>query len=259
MDLSMLTYDVRDGVATVTINRPERRNALNEAVLVELLRACEAVEADPAARVLVLTGSGDKAFSAGADLTPPGGDGFLAAHEKRGLLPKVFLAFSQIGKPTIARLAGHALAGGLGLVLACDFAIAADDVELGTPEVHRGLMPYMVLALLRRHVPRKKALELMLLGERISASEAVSYGILNKAVPRANLDAAIADYASRLKQKSAAILALGKHAFYRTEDMALADGLDYMRSQLSLNLLSEDAAEGVLAFVEKREPVWKDR
>jgi enoyl-CoA hydratase/carnithine racemase len=259
METKTLLYAVEGGTATVTLNRPERRNALTEAMLVELRAALETARADDAVRVVVLTGAGDRAFCAGADLAPPGGGGFLEGHQRRGIYAEVLRGLTALGKPTVARLNGHALAGGLGLVLACDLAVAAEDVELGTPEVHRGLMPYMVMAFLARHVGPKRALEIVLLGERLSAAQARDLGLVNRVVPRAELDTAVADLCARLQGKSAAVLRLGKEAFYRIADMSLDDALDFLRSQLTVNVLCEDAMEGVAAFLEKREPRWKHR
>lgn len=254
-----ILYAVVDSVAVVTLNRPERRNAIHETMLQELCAALAAARADEAVRVVVLTGAGEKAFCAGADLAPPGGAGILDAHEKRGLLIEVIRAIRALPKPVVARVNGHALAGGLGLLLACDLAIAADDVELGTPEVHRGLMPFMVMALLRRHLGPKRALEMVLLGERVRAGEAVSLGLLNRAVARVDLDAAVGALCDQLCAKSPAVLKLGKEAFHRITDMDLDGALEYLRGQLTLNVLTEDALEGVSAFLEKREPRWKGR
>ncbi|HYO66804.1 MAG TPA: enoyl-CoA hydratase-related protein, partial [Archangium sp.] len=217
-------------------------------------------EADPAARVVVFTGAGEKVFCAGGDLGQLGGEGgFLATHDGRRAYARLLLRLQDLRKPTVARINGHALAGGLGLVLACDLAVAAEHAELGTPEIDVGLFPMMVMALLQRHVGRKRALEMVLTGERMPAREALALGLLNRVVPAAELDATVAGLAGKLAGKSQAILALGRRAFFTAEDMPLPAALEYLSSQLSLNVLAEDAAEGVTAFIEKRPPKWNDR
>jgi enoyl-CoA hydratase/carnithine racemase len=162
-------------------------------------------------------------------------------------------------QPTVARVNGHALGGGLGLVLACDLAVAVDSAELGTPEIDVGLFPMMVLAWLQRHVGRKRALELILTGDRLKAEDSLRWGLVNRVVPRAELDAATRALASKVAGKSRAILALGKSSFRDAEDMPLPQAMDFLAGQLSLNLGAEDAAEGIAAFLERRPPRWKDR
>jgi len=266
------------GVAVLTIDRPKQRNALSAEVVQQLQRrVCEA-DADPAVRAVVITGAGDRVFSAGGDLSSmqspgPGdadaaasgrdlraqADGPLAAHDARRAYGALLLSLQACRKPSVARVNGHAMAGGLGLLLACDLAVAADDAEFGTPEIDVGLFPMMVMALLQRHLGRKRALELVLTGERISAARAVELGLLNRAVPRASLDEAAFALARTLAGKSQATLALGRRAFYTAEDLPLAQALEYLASQLTLNVSLEDAAEGVGAFLEKRAPQWRDR
>lgn len=247
------------GVAVFTIDRPQQRNALSAAVVQQLHRWISEADADPAVRVLVITGAGDRIFSAGGDLSLMIGDGALAAHDGRRAYGSLLLSIQACRKPSIARVNGHALAGGLGLMLACDLAVAANDVELGTPEVDIGLFPMMLMALLQRHLGRKRALELVLTGERISAARAVELGLLNRAVPRAELEATTSALAQKLCGKSQATLALGRKAFYTAEDLPLVQALEYLAGQLSLNVTLEDAAEGVGAFLEKRKPQWRDR
>jgi len=252
-------HRVDGGVAVLTIDRPRQRNALSAEVVQELLRRVSEADADPAVRAVVITGAGDKVFSAGGDLSGLQGDGPLAAHDGRRAYGTLLLALQGCRKPSVARVNGHALAGGLGLLLACDLAVCAHDAEFGTPEIDVGLFPMMLMALLQRHVGRKRALELVLTGERISAARAVELGLVNRAVPRASLDEAAFGLARTLAGKSQATLALGRRAFYTAEDLPLAQALEYLASQLTLNVGLEDAAEGVGAFLEKRAPQWRDR
>lgn len=257
---AVVRYQAEGGQALLTIDRPKARNALSPEVLNGLMAALDRAEADPAARVVVLTGAGEKVFCAGGDLGQMGGEGgFLATHDGRRAYGRLLLRLQDIRKPTVARVNGHALAGGLGLVLACDLAVAAEHAEVGTPEIDVGLFPMMMMALLQRHLGRKRALEMVLTGERLPAREALSLGMLNRVVPAAELDATVGALAGKLAGKSQAVLALGRRAFFTAEDLPLPAALEYLASQLSLNVLTEDAAEGVTAFIQKRPPKWNDR
>ncbi|MDQ3264694.1 MAG: enoyl-CoA hydratase-related protein [Myxococcota bacterium] len=259
MEEREVRYQIQGRAAVLTIDRPRARNALSAAVLAQLGEGLTRAEADPQARVIVLTGAGEKVFCAGGDLSTLGGDGFLSGHQARRSYGELLLRLASAPKPTLARLNGHALAGGLGLVLACDLAVAADDVQLGTPEIDVGLFPMMLMALLQRHLGRKRALELVVTGDRLPASSALEWGLLNRVVPRAELDGAVAVLAEKVAGKSGAVLALGRKAFLTAEDLPLAPAVEFLASQLSLNVLTDDAAEGVTAFLEKRPPAWKDR
>src|SRR5918911_1563510 len=162
----------------------------------------------------------------------------------------------ELGKPTICAANGHVLAGALGLALACDLVIAKKGAEFGTPEINVGTFPFMIMALIYRNVPRKKTNELMLLGERIDAEEARAAGIVNKVVPADEFDAAVDEWATKLASKSPLIMRMGKDAMFRQQDMAFLDALDFLRSQLTIALSTDDMTEGVKAFFEKREPEW---
>jgi enoyl-CoA hydratase/carnithine racemase len=260
MSEAEVLYDVADGVARITINRPERRNAMSYGVMQGLRDAVASARADDAVRVVVLTGAGDRAFCAGADL---GGiaenAGAAAAHDGRGLLADLFRELWRLGKPTIARVRGYALAGGFGLALACDFVVAADDAQFGTPEVNVGLWPYMITVPLLRSMPPKKVLELQATGRRVAAAEAERIGFVTRVVPVAELDAAVDELAGSLAAKSPLVLRWGRDAFYRVLEMDADSALDYLQGMLTVHTLSEDAAEGVAAFAEKREPTWKGR
>jgi enoyl-CoA hydratase len=259
MEAGPVRFSLEDGQALLTIHRPETRNALSAEVVAALSAGLRRAETDSAARVVVLTGAGTRAFSAGGDLGGMGQDGFLAGHEGRRAYGLLLEQLAGLAKPTVAKLNGHALGGGLGLVCACDLAVAAEHAEVGTPEVDVGLFPMMVLAWLQRHLGRKRALELMLTGTRLKASEALAWGLLNRVVPAERLDATTLELVQKLAAKSQAVLALGKRAFRRAEGLPLEAATELLAAELSLNLATEDAQEGVLAFLAKRSPEWKDR
>jgi len=255
-----LLYEVKDHIARVTINGPDRRNAMSWDVITGLRQAAADVKADDDVRVLVLTGAGDQAFCAGADLTGMRGDaGFVETHDARGELARLFHDLWGLGKPTIARVRGYALAGGFGLALSCDFVVAADDAQFGTPEVNVGLWPFMITVPLVRSMPPKKALELMLTGRRVNAQEADRLGFVTRVVPVDELDAATDQLAAQLAAKSPAVVKLGRDSFYAVWDMAAADALNYLHPMLTVTTMTEDAAEGIAAFAEKRDPQWKGR
>jgi enoyl-CoA hydratase/carnithine racemase len=251
---------VADHVATVTINRPERRNALSWTVMTELRQAFAEARRDDEVRVVVLTGAGDKAFCAGADLTGMRGEAsFAEVHDARGELARLFREMWELGKPIVARVRGYALAGGFGLALACDFVVAAEDAQFGTPEINVGLWPYMITVPLVRSMPPKKALELMLTGRRVDAAEAERIGFVTRVVPVDGLDAAVEELAGTLASKSPAIVKLGRDAFYAVWDQSAQDALALLHTMLTITTQTEDAAEGIAAFAEKRAPEWKGR
>jgi len=258
--MSDVRYEVAGSVARATIDRPERRNAMSFDVMQGLRDAVATAKADDAVRVLVLTGAGEKAFCAGADLGGGGiADGASAAHDGRGTLADLFRDLWGLGKPTVARVRGYALAGGFGLALACDFVVASDDARFGTPEVNVGLWPYMITVPLLRSMPPKRVLELMMTGRRVDAAEAERIGFVTRVVPVDELDAAVDDLAATLAAKSPLILRWGRDSFYHVLDMDPDDALAYLQAMLTVTSASEDTAEGVAAFAEKREPKWKGR
>jgi len=245
-----IQLDRAGAVARITLNRPEKRNPIGPATCGELVQALAEIKADRAARVVVLTGAG-AVFSAGGDLSAmPAGDGPSAS------LPDLLLAMHELGKPIIAMVNGPALAGGLGLMVACDLVIAADTATFGTTEIAVGLWPMMITAEITRSVGRKKTLEMMLTGRKLDAAEALACGLVTRVVPAAELEAATAQLAGELAARSPAALALGLAAFYRSQDMELAPQLRYLEGELGRVLALDDAREGIAAFLAKRAPVW---
>lgn len=255
-----ILYEVDAHVARVTINRPERRNALSWSVMTELRSAMAAAKHDDAVRVVVLTGAGDKAFCAGADLTGmSAGASFTDVHHARAELAHLFREMYALGKPTIARVRGYALAGGFGLALACDLVVASDDAQFGTPEINVGLWPFMITVPLVRSMPPKKALELMMTGRRVDAAEAERIGFVTRVVPVDELDAATDELAATLASKSPAVMRLGRDSFYDVWDQGVDESLKLLHPLLTIVTQTEDAAEGIAAFAEKRDPIWKGR
>jgi enoyl-CoA hydratase len=261
MAYATLLYDAGDnGVATITLNQPDTRNALSNEVLGELIAAFEAARDDEAVRCVVLTSSHDRVFSSGANLGGFAGDMPLVhKHFGSDRFVKLFRLIGELGKPSICAANGHVLAGSLGIALACDLIVAKEGAEFGTPEINVGAFPFMIMALIYRNVPRKRTNELLLLGDRISAQDAKEAGIVNKVVPAEEFDTAVQAWAAKLAAKSPVIMRLGKDAMFRQQDMAFLDALEYLHAQLSLALSTDDIVEGVSAFFEKREPQWKGR
>jgi enoyl-CoA hydratase/carnithine racemase len=263
MSYSEILYEVRGAVGRITLNRPDKRNPIGPITVGELLHALDRAQQDEAVRVVVLTGAG-KVFSAGGDLSSMGAGGTPlqspgSGSTKPGTFVDLNLALTRLGKPSIAMVNGHALAGGLGLVVACDVAIAADDAQLGTPEINVGLWPMMIMATIFRNVPRKRGLELIMTGDKISAAQAAELSLITRAVPKDTLEAEVETLAAKLAAKSPIVMKLGMEAFYAVQDLELEPALHHLQAQLMAVLATEDAREGLAAFLEKRAPQWKGK
>jgi len=252
-----LLYEVENHVATITINREAQRNAISPDALTRFHAYLELAESDDAVRVVCLTGAGEKAFCSGADLS-----GGLDGDDNRALFDRYARLISRLAvfpKPTLARVNGYCLAGGTGFMLGCDIVIAKASAKFGTPEVNVGLFPMMIGALIFRNVPRKKAMEMILLGEKLTADQALNMGLITRVVPDADFDAAVREVLAALAAKSPIGMRLGKAAFAAVERMPLEEAVLYLGGKLAEVAATEDAREGIIAFLEKRTPQFKGR
>jgi enoyl-CoA hydratase/carnithine racemase len=257
----LVRYEVDDhGVATVTLDQPETRNALSDELLDELLDALHTAGEDEAVRVVVLTSSHDRVFSAGGNLKAFADDrATIVKYAGLERFPRLFRLIGALGMPVICAANGDVLAGAFGLALACDLIVAKQSARFGCPEINVGAFPFMISALIYRNVGRMKANELMYLGDLITATEALELGIVNKVVADDEFDDAVRTWAHRLAAKSPLLTKLGKAAVNATRDLDLDHALDFLQAQLALAFTTEDLAEGVRAFREKREPRWVRR
>jgi enoyl-CoA hydratase/carnithine racemase len=248
-----LLFDIRDNAAWITINREARRNALSMEMIELFMQYLGDTDSSSDVRVVCLTAVGDKAFCSGADLA--GGDPLQGAKKYAELLKKM----AVFSKPIVARVNGHCMAGGMGLMLSCDLVYAPVRVKFGTPEVKVGLFPMMVTALVMRNAVRKKAMEMVFTGNSLSAREAEEMGLITRACPDEELDATVANALETIASRAPLAVSMGKRAVAALEGKSLEESLDYLCDQLAALAQTEDAVEGMTAFVQKRDPVWKGR
>lgn len=255
---ALVRIERRDAVMTLVIDREARRNALNAEVAAGICDGLDAAEADRSVRAVVLTGAGDKAFCAGGDLQPnaEGTPFTIDAADPRHYVAGLIRRMDACRLPLIARVNGHALAGGFGLVCGCDVVVAREDALLGVTEVRVGLFPMMILPSLLRTAPTRLLMEMCLTGEPITAKQALEDRIVNYAVPAAELDAKTDWLVSRIVDKSPTGIRLGKQALVKIRDMSTDSALEYAQFMLANMARTRDAQEGFAAFVEKRAPQW---
>ena len=256
--LSEVLIERREHALWITINRPEKRNAINKNVVAGIREGYRRAQADPQVRVIVLTGAGDKAFCAGGDLQPGAGFAFDLSQPNIDYADMLREA-QNCTLPSIARINGTCMAGGIGLACMTDMAVAAEHVQFGLPEVKIGLFPMQVLSLLQGIAPRRTVREWCLSGEPFSAAQALDAGLLNYVVPAAELDAKTQWLADRITGKSPTAIRRGKYALRALEAMSFDQGIAYTESQIALLAMTEDAREGLAAFNERRQPVWTGR
>lgn len=259
--IDTVRLEPRDAVYWITIDREARRNALNETVVARIAAGIEAAIADKACRAIVLTAAGERAFCAGADLNKnvEGGAFEVDFSQPRHYLVALFRQMAACPLPIVARVNGAAMAGGFGLLCACDMAIAADDAKFATPESKIGLSPMMILPAMLRVVPQRKLMEMCVTGEPHTAAEALTMGILNYVVPRSELDAKVDWLLARIVDRSPTAVRIGKQAYQAMRDMAMFEALEYAQAMVPVMASTQDAKEGLASFQQKRAPVWTGR
>lgn len=250
--------EARGPVFWITIDRAERMNALTGPVVESIMDALEGARADDAVRAVVLTGAGERAFSAGGDLKSVESDNpyvFDAAHPGH-FMTDALRVIERYPLPVVARVNGHAAGGGLGLLCACDLAVAADHATFGAPEIKVGLFPMTILPHMLRVIPRRKLMEMCITGSMWTAAEALEMGLVNHVVPAAELDARLDLLLAEVVDKSPAALRLGKHAVSAVSDMTMSEAFDFTQTFVRQVTATDDAAEGMAAFRDKRDPNW---
>lgn len=252
----LLRHD-RDGIATLTLNRPDARNALSRPLMTEIQAEIDRIRDDAAIRVVVIAAAGET-FCAGHDLkeirATPGRAAYTALFAQ---CSRMMQSIVRLPKPVIARVQGTATAAGCQLVASCDLAVASAAARFATPGVNIGLFCSTPMVALSRNVSRKHAMEMLLLGELVDAETAFRFGLVNRVVPPASLDETVRDFALKIAAKSPLTLRVGKEAFYRQIELDLAAAYDYASTVMTENMLTRDAEEGIDAFLGKRAPTWQ--
>ncbi|MDP2660439.1 MAG: enoyl-CoA hydratase-related protein [Dehalococcoidia bacterium] len=247
-----------EGIALLTLNQPEKRNALSTGMQADLMAAIQEVKEDASLRVMVVTGAGP-VFCAGADLNAMRSKSTLELREYLSLFPTMAASMNHMGKPTIAAVNGLALAGGAGITVTCDLAISSDQARFGVTETNVGLWPMTIQATMYRSLGRKRLLHMLMTGDTMDAWEAERIGLINQVVPHDKLEEAWMELATKLARKSPPSMKIGKDSYYAMEDMEWSQSQAYLRECLVTLLNTEDAQEGLNAFMEKRKPQWKGR
>jgi enoyl-CoA hydratase/carnithine racemase len=257
--MSDLLYEVKNNVAHITINREANKNSISSDAVTLFLESLEKAEADTEVRVVCVSGAGERVFCSGADLGGAIGKGSGKENQAYKNYAALITRLAKFSKPTLAKINGHCMAGGTGFMLACDIVIAKESAKFGTPEVNVGLFPMMIGALIFRNVLRKKAMEMILLGEKLTAKQALEMGMITRAVPEDQFESEVENVLKTITSKSPIGLKIGKEAFRDIETMDLENAVNFLSEKLIEVASTEDAVEGITAFLEKRTPTFKGK